>query len=280
MEMNFAEEMAEAEVEKVAYFYVDETLLKIEGKKHVIVGALTPTSPAEASLEMVKVKAELGFAPLDEVKMNTRGLTRDLKIKLTDGVLGILGGCTAFISIVEGEDKQIAAEVLALQVLDYCNQNNKKAYFLYFDKDLVPRPREFENYVRRRLTDGANCIGIQHLNSSGEQLVQCCDVFLGLFRLSMEIELGGRVIKRAVYRGSLDEEEEWSLSEYVIVSTRGQVWGEQKMMNVSDDPEYEDITYPFHCSMNLGVRIASTISQEIKQTLEDRLATAFMGCLS
>ncbi|HEX8351965.1 MAG TPA: hypothetical protein VF611_03515, partial [Pyrinomonadaceae bacterium] len=130
------EEIDELKVVKVAFFYVDETWLDIEDRKHIIVGAITPASPAEAALEMVKVKADLGFAPLDEVKMNTSGLTRDLKIKLTDGVLGVLGSCTAFISIIEGEDKQKAAEVLASQVFDYCNYNNIQAYVLYFDKDL------------------------------------------------------------------------------------------------------------------------------------------------
>ena len=31
--------------------------------------------------------------------------------------------------------------------------------------------------------------------------------------------------------------------------------------------------------MNLGFRIDSTISQETKQILEDKLATVFMGCI-
>ena len=228
--MDLEVENVETNLEKVAYFYIDETWLEIEGKKYIMVGALTPYAPADAALEMVRVKIDLGFAPLDEVKMNTRGLTRDLKIKLTDGVLGVLRGCIAFISIVEGEDKQKAAEALASQVFDYCNQNDIQAYFLYFDKDLVSRIREFEEYVRAQLIGGANCIGIQHLNSSGDQLIQCCDIFLGLYRLSMEIEFGGRIIKRPVYRSPDHEEEEWSLSEYVVVFTRGQVWGEQKLM--------------------------------------------------
>lgn len=278
--MSLEDENIEPKVERVAYFYVDETWLEIEGKKHIMVGALTPNSPAEAALEMIKVKGDLGFAPLDEVKMNTRGLTRDLKIKLTDGVLSILWGCIGFISIVEGENKQKAAEMVATQIFDYCTQSNIQAYVLYFDKDLVPRGRIFEEYVRTQLVGDSICIGIQHLDSSSEQLIQCCDVFLGLYRLSMEIEFGGRIITRPVYRESLSVEEEWSLSEYVIISTRGQLWGERNMQKISDEPEYEDILYPFHCSMNLGFRIDSTISQESKQVLEDKLATVFMGCMS
>ncbi len=273
------EENIERTTEQVAYFYVDETWLEIEGKKHIMVGALTPNSPAEAALEMIKVKADLGFAPLDEVKMNTSGLTRDLKIKLTDGVLSVLWGCTGFISVVEGEDKQKAAEMVASQIFDYCTRSNIQAYVLYFDKDLVPRCRGFEEYVRTQLIRGSICIGIQHMDSSGEQLIQCCDVFLGLYRLSMEIEFGGRIITRPVYRESLSVEEEWSLSEYVIISTRGQLWGERNVVK-DDDPEYEDIFHPYHCSMNLGFRIYSTISQESKQLLEDKLATVYMGCMS
>lgn len=274
------EENVEQTSQQVAYFFIDETWLEIEGKRHIMVGALTPFSPAQVAVEMVKVKNELGFAALDEVKMNTKGLTRDLKIKLTDGVLSILWSCTGFVSIIEGNDKQKAAEMVATQLFDYCSQRNIPAYVLYFDNDLVPQKRIFERFVKSNLVTGSNCIGIQHLDSSGEQLIQCCDVFLGLYRLSMEIEFGSRIIMRPVYRESLGVEEEWSLSEYVIISTRGQLWGVRDMQRVYDEPGYEDILYPFHRSMNLGFRINSSVSQETKQLLEDKLATVFMGCMS
>lgn len=263
---------------KVACFYIDETLLEIENKKHVIVCAISPHNPSDAAMEMVKVKKSLGFSSLDEVKMNTGGLTRELKVKLTDGVIGIMSDCTAFISIIEGEDKQKAAEMIALQVFDYCNQSNIEGYSFYFDKDLVPKPRDFEQFVRTELVGEAECIGIQHLNSTGEQMIQCCDVFLSLYRLSLEIEFGNRVISRMVYIYENDEGNEWSLSRYVILFTRGQIWGKRVVRDICATVSEQEFD-SFHCSYGLGVRVDSTISPGTKKIIENELATTYTGCI-
>ena len=266
---------------KVAFFYIDETLLEIEDKKHVIVCAITPHSLSKSILKMVEVKETIGFDSLDEVKINTKGLTQDLKIKLTDGVLDIMGDCTAFISIIEGENKQKAAEMLAWQLFDYCNQNDFEGYFLYFDKDLVPKASAFETFVRNDLQNGAKCIGIQHLNSTSEQLIQCCDVFLGLYRLSMEIELGNREITRKYYIRSPEDVYYSSLSDYVNFFSRQKIWGKQenKKLYYEFEGKLEDVIEPYHCSFGLGVRIDSTISKETKQIIEDKLSTVYLGCL-
>jgi hypothetical protein len=95
----------------------------------------------------------------------------------------------------------------------------------------------------------------------------------------MEVEFGGRIITRSVYRAASDfDEEKWSLSDYVVLSTRGQLWGESKIREIEGEQDKE-INHPFHCSMNLGFRIESTISQGTKQILEDKLATVYLGCL-
>lgn len=278
--MNF--EFTNKVTEKVSLFYLDETFIEIEGKKHIIVCALTPDSPTNTALEMVKVKKEIGFSSLDEVKINTKGLTQDIKIKLTDGIIDIIGGCTAFISILEGENKQKAAEMIALQVFDYCNQNEVRGYCLYFDKDLVPKTRDFEQFVRNNLTNGAECLGIQHFNSTSEQLIQCCDIFLGLFRLSIETVFGTRVITRKVYIPSHDLEDDWSLNDYVILFTRGQIWGMEEMRKsyFEFDGEIGEVTHPYHCSLGLGIRLDSSISEESKEIIKENLATVYLGCLS
>jgi hypothetical protein len=279
--MNFNDETNKS-INKISHFYIDESSLEIEGKEHIIVCAITSHSPSESVLRMVEIKKELGFHALDEVKINTKGLTKDKKIKLTDGVLDIIGDCTAFICIIEGKDKQKSAEKITLQLFDYCNQNNIEGYYLFFDKDLVHKPTEFEQFVRNNLNYGAVCLGIQHFNSTSEQLIQCCDVFLGLFRLSLEIEFGKREIKRNVYTPSIDAEDEWSLSDYVILFSRGQIWGkvENRKSHYDFDGENVEFTNPYHCSFGLGIRIESTISEQAKKVIEDNLATAYLGCLS
>jgi len=279
--MNF-ESNVQNNSEQVSYFYIDETFIEIEGKKHIIVCAISPNSPSESSLKIVEVKKQLGFKSLDEVKINTKGLTQSLKVKLTDGILDVIGDCTAFISIIKGENKQESGEMIAYQLFDYCNQNSVKGFFLYFDKDLVPNPREFEQFVRNNLLNGAECFGIQHFNSTSEQLIQCSDVFLGLFRLSMEIAFGKRAITRKVYIPSIDDEDDFSLEDYVILSSRGQIWGkvETRKSSFGDDIYGNEYLMPFHCSFDLGIRIKSSISDNAKKIIEEKLATVYLGCLS
>lgn len=268
-------------VNKIRYFHIDESFLEIEGKEHIIICAITSHSPSESAMRMVEAKKELGFHSLDEVKINTKGLTKDKKIKLTDSVLDIISDCTVFIYIIEGKDKQKSAEKITLQLFDYCNQNNVEGYYLFFDKDLVPKPHEFEQFVRDNLGNGAICFGIQHFNSTSEQLIQCCDVFLGLFRLSLEIEFGKREIKRNVPTPYGDAEDEWSLSDYVILFSRGQIWGktEDRKSFDSFDGEILELTYPYHCAYGLGIRVESSISEQAKKVIEENLATAYLGCL-
>lgn len=58
--MSFDED-TERSSQKAAYFYIDETFLEIEDKKHVIVCAVTPHSPSDAAMKMVKVKKVSGI---------------------------------------------------------------------------------------------------------------------------------------------------------------------------------------------------------------------------
>jgi hypothetical protein len=97
----------------------------------------------------------------------------------------------------------------------------------------------------------------------------------------MEVEFGSKIITRKVYRQEHEVEEEWNLSDYVVLSIRGNLWGEHKMIKIYEETEYEEDAFlPYHCSLNLGFRIDSNISQETVQLLEDKVATVYMGCLS
>lgn len=273
-------EIPEFQSSDVANFYIDESSIEIEEKPHVIVCGILTENPAKTALEMVALKESLGYAALDEVKLNTKGLTQDLKIKLTDGVLEIIGACTAFVSIHEGVDKQPAAEMIAVQAHEFCAERNIPAYALNYDRDLVPSRRKLEDFVRNSLGTDAKCIGIQHLDSANEQNIQFCDVFLGLYRLAIQIELGERQISRKVYTPSIDDEDDWSLSDYVTLSSRGCVWGKMERRASEIHEEYGEISHPYHCSFGLGLRMKSSISDTTLKLIQDNLATTYMGCLS
>lgn len=176
--------------------------------------------------DIVALKATLGIRALDEVKFNSSGLSKEKKIAMTDGVLDIMQCCTMFICINEGIDKGALAESAAEQAFDYCVEKGVKQFSLNFDAGLVPNKKKLEEFVTGlRSGDEPDCVGIQHLDSSRDQIVQLCDLFLGMFRLTMQIEFGERQIPRKIYREQFECEEEWSLSEVVLIGTRGHIWG-------------------------------------------------------
>ncbi len=261
-------------MEKPAFLYADESWIEIEGKNHLILGAITPKDPGETTLKMVKLKESFGLSPFDEVKWNMKGLDQEQRIKLSDGIIHILTtDCSGLISIVEGEDKQQAAKVLGLQVFDFCAQQKIPAFVLYMDEEMVPKQQIFRDFLKKRLPEGPKCIGLQSLISSSEQVIQCCDIFLGLYRLVMLHELKGKRKLIQIYDEGLQDEIEWSLTEYIIIYTRYLLWGNTSL------EEFEKTGFPYKRAMGLGFRLESTISEETKHLLEEKIATVYMGCM-
>lgn len=265
----------------LANFYVDESSIVVEGKPHLLsCGVICEDSHATIQ-QIVELKASLGAQALDEVKFNSSGLPQVKKIILSDGVIEIVRGCTIFICINEGADKGKLAESVAQQAFDYCVEKNVPHFSLNYDVGFVPDKKALGNFVR---TLGGNekpvCVGVQHLDSAGDQLIQLADLFLGLFRLSALVEFGEKQISRTIYLQQFDEEEEWSLSEVVFIGTRGHIWGKTKRVLFDIHPDEGEIYHPYHASYGLGIRVDSTVSPEALSLIQEKLATTYLGCMS
>lgn len=266
--------------DSIAQFFIDESIIQIEGREHTISCSILPTNPTKTIQRVVGLKKHLSLAALDEVKFNSSGLVQAKKILLTDGVIEIMDDCTAFICILDGNDKAEIAEWAAAQAFDYCKENSISQYTLNFDTDLVPRKKILEQYVRRLLGNTSECVGIQHLNSASDQIIQLCDLFLGLYRLSIQIEFGEKTIPRKISRSEDHGEEEWSLSDLVLLGTRGKIWGRFESRLFEVHPDEGPIYHPYHVSFGMGVRLRSPISREAHDVIRDQLATTYLGCLS
>jgi hypothetical protein len=261
-------------------FYVDESAIVIDEKPHLLACAVLAEDNNITVKAIVDLKASLGKKARDELKFNNSGLSRDAKILMSDGVIEIARGCTMFICINEGDDKAALACSVAQQVLDYCVEKGVTHYSLNFDAGFVSNKKELENLVTNLTVDvGPECVGIQHLDSLNDQMIQLSDLFLGLFRLSMQIELGVRQINRLIYREQFEIEEEWSLSDMLLLGTRGHIWGRTKRVLYCVHPEVGEIYHPYHVSFGIGLRVNSTISAETISSIEEKLATTYLGCL-
>jgi len=265
--------MVEAESQPV-FFYADESWIEIEGKKHLVLGALATSRPGPMANEVAKLKRDLGLQPFDEIKWNSGKYSETLRHGISNGILQLIPGSMGVISIVEGQDKQRAAELLATQIGDCCEYYNIPGYILNLDQGLINRQKEFTDFLGQRKRP--LCLGLHVLDSSCDQLIQCTDIFIGFYRTAMRQDLEGR----ATYIPNTDESFAdirlaWSFLEHVQFWTRGILWGDE-------DSLYEELRQgkePYRRSINMGFRIHSSISAEAKNLLETRIATVYMGCL-
>src|SRR6185295_18033225 len=138
--------MVEAESQPV-FFYADESWIEIEGKKHLVLGALATSRPGPMANEVAKLKRDLGLQPFDEIKWNSGKYSETLRHGISNGILQLIPGSMGVISIVEGQDKQRAAELLATQIGDCCEYYNIPGYILNLDQGLINRQKEFTDFL-------------------------------------------------------------------------------------------------------------------------------------
>lgn len=258
---------------RMAWIYADESEIEIEGRPHLIVGAIHPSDPGDLALRVYELKEKLGFRPFDEVKWNMKKTeaTKEQRYALSNEILStLMWGCTGFILIVEGRDKQHAVEHLALQIQDYLKGTD--AYILNLDEGLLPDPAAFIEWIERSADTSPRCMGLQSLDSSKDQILQACDIFVGSFRAAIWSELTGTA--KTISRPD-GEHDAITLVTYVHFGTRHLLWG--KVDGTTEDMAQG--TMPFKHSLGLGFRILSSVSQETRKKLET-FTTVYMGCLS
>lgn len=260
--------MARRNSEDPVFVYADDSALQIEGKAHCVVGAIIPYRPEQTALAMVQLKRELGLSAFDEAKWNRSGLSKEQRDRLSGGIANILSAnVTGLISVLEGTDKQSAAEMLVSQLFDFCNKRRSPAFMLYTDENLVPNLCDLRKYVLQR-SGRVMCLGVESICSSHDQLIQCADVFIGLLRLEILHELRGHSVSITVDDIYEEESVELTLSQYIHVCLRQVLWGRHK----PGSPDVKE-------AMGLGFRIESSISQRTKRVLKMGVATSYVGCM-
>ena len=256
--------------DRILRFYADESWIEIEGKKHLMLGAIGVEVPGQVEIEVVQLKKKLGLKPLDEIKWNSgRSFSEEDRHQLSLGMLYIIRKCTGFICIAEGDDKQSSAQLLFRQVFEYCARSNVSGYVFCLDRGLLNNEPGFLEFLK---TFGdPRLAGFQVLDSSCDQLIQCADFFVGFYRTAIRQLLGQVPTKTIKLPTNHDEMEEWTLPDYVIIGTRGMLWAEARSSSY-DAP-------PTRHSMGMGFRVHSSISESTLKLLERQAATVYMGCL-
>lgn len=216
------------------------------------------------------MKRRLGVSPSEEIKWNRSGLDRETRYAISDGVLGLSKSWTALVLLVEETDKQVAAQRMYDQILDFCHAAAINTFHLDYDEDLVPEMKALWHYLQGCET-AVSCLGLQAVDSEREPLIQCADILAGLFRTAVVHELEGRSTRIPVKDFYDDETVACSMSEYLQLFTKHLMPGEQYI----EEPEY----LPFTDCWDRGFRVASSISDEAKALLRRRIALYYLGCM-
>lgn len=255
--------------DRPSVYYADETSLAIEGKAHILITALRFADPQQMIIEVVRLKEKCGIPLTQEIKWNQKELPAELRYKISDGILKIVSFSSneALISIREGNDKQAAAEMMFNQIIDNCHA----PYFvLHCDQHLCPDMERLWSRVYRE--DSPTCVTLQEVNSSRDQLMQCVDIFAGLYRTAIRHELEGiQKMRKTLIEDGWDEEPA-TVSWYVKTFTRGIIPG-----TIVDERSVDDMQVKR--TWGKGFRVESSISQEALNMLRENLGHVYMGCL-
>lgn len=253
--------------ERCRFFYSDESFIELAGLPHIIIGSLEFHDPQRAAWEVVKLKKQIGLEPFEEIKWNSK-LEAEKRHQLTTGILPILHRCTGFIAVVEGKNKTKAAETSLKQLTDYCVNTNTSSFTVYMDENLVEAPKSFASLVKRKFRGRPGCIGLQFMNSSTDQLIQCCDIFVGLYRAGIRYSLEGD--KNIEVEDKYGDRISSNLLGFLELSTRGLLWGEYTEKDENGRPMFLD-------SWDMGFRMYSSIPEEKQKTMGVGFAKVYVG---
>lgn len=258
--MDFGEERSRS-------FYLDESLVDLEGLPHIIVGTLEFRDPDKSAWDVVQLKKKIGLGPFDEIKWNSN-LDAKRREQITREILPVLHQCTGFICIVEGKSKAKAVEAVLRQLRDYCVETNSPSFSVYMDEGIVENHKSFLLMVRKRLSGRPGCIGIQFMNSAASQLIQCCDIFTGLYRTGLRYGLEGD--KQIEIEDRFGGKVRSNLLGFIELATRGILWGEYSYESPDQPPAFLD-------SWDMGFRMFSSIPEIKQKTMGVGLARVYVG---
>jgi hypothetical protein len=260
-------------------FYVDDSVINIEGKPHTVLGGVSFRHLTSVALQIANLKKEVGLGVLEEIKWNTKGLSRESRYAISDGIMNIIAygvGSRAVITILEGFDKDRAAELLVTQMQDFCAGEQIPAFMAEFDENIVASQQRFGEFLRTGLRTAAPpCIGFHSTTSTHNPLLQVCDIFLGLYKTALVHALENRSKTVTFYDDGFQSNVTWPLSSYILLGTRHVVWGDHSWKTEDDVNSGEPYVKR---TMGYGLRLQSSVSDGAKKTLAE-IGMIYMGCL-
>jgi hypothetical protein len=258
-----------------AFFAVDDSEVMIGGSRHLLLAAISFHEPASSVDAMRRLRREVNVSPDFEFKWNQQELSAEAREKIADELRQVVGGAFGVVTLVEGTDRQRAAELLCEQIADLIEGDVVPC--IVFDEAIIRDERRFRQYLVASPRDAVRRTQFSVARSFAHDLVQCADLFAGFQNLKIRIALGEG--KNRVVPGDC-EDDEISLADLFEVSFRYVLWGQ---VVTKIDPEWTNGDAPppdwiFKETAGLGLRIHSSIPDQTKELLYDEVGRPYFGC--
>ena len=246
-------------------FYIDDSSVDLGGRPHVVLAAVHFDDDGIAVSAILRCKKALGLEAHEELKWNTKGVSREQAYAIRAVMLPVLSHARGTLVIHE-HTKVEAASALAIQLSEYSRERQAAGFVCRFDQGIIEGSSFFAE--SRKLVPP--CVGGSIHDSRLDQLIQAADLFTGYQKLRIDIGTGrvdgDRLIQADVYE---DEQGEYPLGWYLFAGLRYCLWG-----------HYEgDRDQPTKVNLGLGVRIFSSAPTAVVDRALRHLRAEYMGCI-
>jgi hypothetical protein len=263
-------------------FGIDDSEIDIDGRPHTLLAAMGVRDPQKLESALATLKREFGLMPNDEVKWNGMPpLTQKIREELSQELMILLHESIPLIVIVEGRDKNHAAQESARQIADFVatcpSLNSHELIHLLFDESIIDNVSEFKRYLRTLYPSPIAAAEVESVRSHEYGILQIADVLAGFSRLATEIALGRKDKEITIWDDGAGSDIPINLLRYISVGLRWATWG---VVPPPPDPTNVtfDATWPFKSVAGFGLRIHSSISPgTVERIYESR--RVYMGCL-
>jgi hypothetical protein len=254
---------------KSMFFYCDESLFKIEGKSHVLIGTFHPKDLSDPFEFINNLRRDLNLSFFDELKWNTNKFDRIKRNEITVRFLSMEFPWDGFISLSETKNKNYAFEKTIEQIEDFIKENKIPYYYLFIDKDLTTKSNILKLIKSKQIK---NCLGYDFVDSESNSVIQLADLFTGTFKFLIEILYGIR--KDPL----IEKKEEWGWDEGLIkfswlvkVAFRYKLWGKTY-------PSKNEPAFVWKNIIGKGIRIESSLSKKIRNKINSFFGKIWLGC--
>lgn len=268
-------------------FAVDDSEIVIESRLHTILAGVGFERPDETKAQIRAIKAQFGLRSHEEIKWNgTRLESQQQREAMSEELLGVLSHLKFVVTVSEGTDRQVALEYLTIQVDDFLQYRSTysaepAALRLTCDNGIIQNSSAYEKFLKGTKRPRLAVLDFESVTSDSDELVQCADICAGFSRLLIDLALdrpNRRLILLEKFDDSSPNAVDLDLRHLVLFSLRYSMWGEVPPPRDVNNIQF-DGTYPFLHTAGKGLRIHSTVREEVISKIYQDAGVVYFGCL-